>query len=251
MIDFHSHIIPNIDDGSKSMEDTLAMVKEAKSVGFTDIVATSHYIENYYETDEEIRKEFVKQIQSKVDGINIIIGNEIYVTQNIVNLLKEKRASTINNTHYVLFELPMNSNILYLKDVIFSLLENRYIPIIAHPERYSYVQKNPNWVIEYIDMGVLFQANLGSAIGMYGKDAQKTLELLLKNNMIHFLGSDAHRKNSVYKHIPETIKRIEKIIGSEMTYQLTTANPNLILEDKKIEVDNPKEIKRGFWNKFK
>ena len=150
MIDFHSHIIPNIDDGSQSIEDTICMLEEAKKVGFTDIISTSHYIEDYYEVDEKKRKEYIDNIQKEVEGINIIIGSEIYVTHNIVNLINEKKASTINNTRYVLFELPMNSNVLYLKNVIFSLLENKFIPIIAHPERYSFIQKNPNWLIEYI-----------------------------------------------------------------------------------------------------
>lgn len=251
MIDFHSHIIPNIDDGSQSIEDTICMLEEAKKVGFTDIISTSHYIEDYYEVDEKKRKEYIDNIQKEVEGINIIIGSEIYVTHNIVNLINEKKASTINNTRYVLFELPMNSNVLYLKNVIFSLLENKFIPIIAHPERYSFIQKNPNWLIEYIEMGVLFQANFGSIYGIYGKECQKTVQLLLKNNMIHFLGSDVHRKNSIYPKMPDILRKIEKVISKEKVYKLTTINPKLVLNNKKIEVDKPQKIKMGFWNKLK
>lgn len=251
MIDFHSHIIPNIDDGSQSIEDTICMLEEAKKVGFTDIISTSHYIEDYYEVDEKKRKEYIDNIQKEVEGINIIIGSEIYVTHNIVNLINEKKASTINNTRYVLFELPMNSNVLYLKNVIFSLLENKFIPIIAHPERYSFIQKNPNWLIEYIEMGVLFQANFGSIYGIYGKECQKTVQLLLKNNMIHFLGSDIHRKNSIYPKMPDILRKIEKVISKEKVYKLTTINPKLVLNNKKIEVDKPQKIKMGFWNKLK
>ncbi len=251
MIDFHSHIIPNIDDGSQSIEDTICMLEEAKKVGFTDIISTSHYIEDYYEVDEKKRKEYIDNIQKEVEGINIIIGSEIYVTHNIVNLINEKKASTINNTRYVLFELPMNSNVLYLKNVIFSLLENKFIPIIAHPERYSFIQKNPNWLIEYIEMGVLFQANFGSIYGIYGKECQKTVQLLLKNNMIHFLGSDVHRKNSIYPKMPDILRKIEKVISKEKVYKLTTINLKLVLNNKKIEVDKPQKIKMGFWNKLK
>ena len=251
MIDFHSHIIPNIDDGSQSIEDTICMLEEAKKVGFTDVISTSHYIEDYYEVDEKQRKDYIDNIQKNVEGINIVIGSEIYITQNIVNLINEKKVSTINNTRYVLFELPMNSNVLYLKDVIYSLLENKYIPIIAHPERYSFIQKDPNWIIEYIEMGVLFQANFGSIYGIYGKQCHKTVQLLLKNNMIHFLGSDIHRKNSIYPKIPDILRRMEKVISKEKVYELTTINPKLVLNNKKLELDEPQKIKMGFWNKFK
>lgn len=251
MIDFHSHIIPGIDDGSKNLEETIQMIEEAKKVGFTDIISTSHYINNYYETNQNDRINYLSQIQSKVNSINLIIGSEIYVTQDIVMLIKQQMASTINNTRYALFELPMNNNILELKNIIYSLLENKYVPIIAHPERYSYVKENPNWLIEYIEMGVLFQSNFGSIIGLYGKEAQKTVELLLKNNMIHFLGSDVHRKNSIYTKIPEILKRLERIISKEKIQELTTINPKLVLEDRKLEIDEPIKIKKGFLGKFK
>ena len=250
MIDFHSHIIPKIDDGSKSMEETITMIEEAKMAGFTHVIATSHYIEDYYEANEEEREEYIKQIQEKIDGIDIIKGNEIYISQNIVNLIKNKKASTINQSRYVLFELPMNSNVLYLKDVIYEMQQNKLVPVLAHPERYSYIQKNPEWLIEYINMGVLFQANFGSVIGKYGKEAKRTVEILLRNNMIHFLGSDSHRRNSIYLEMPKIIKKLNKIISKEKIYELTTTNQKLVLKNKKIEVDEVKKIKLNFFEKI-
>lgn len=251
MIDIHSHILPNIDDGSKTIKESTALIEEAQNVGFTDIISTSHYLEDYYEADNKKRKELIEEIKSHIDSeIRIHLGNEIYITEDIINLIKENKASTLGSSNYVLFELPMNSNVLYLKEVIFRLIENDYIPIIAHPERYLYVQKDPNMLIELIEMGVLFQANYASIEGYYGKDAQKTVKLLLKNDMIHFLGTDVHRKNTIYKMMTKILSRLEKLIGKEKLYELTTTNPKFVLENKKINIEKPKTIKINLLNKI-
>ncbi len=251
MIDIHSHILPNIDDGAKTIEESIALIEEAQNAGFTDIISTSHYLENYYEADNKKRSELIEEIKSNINSeIRIHLGNEIYITEDIINLIKTNKASTLGNSNYVLFELPMNSNVLYLKEVIFRLIENDYIPIIAHPERYLYVQKDPNMLIELIEMGVLFQANYASIEGYYGKHAQKTVKLLLKNDMIHFLGTDVHRKNTIYKMMTIILSRLEKLIGKEKLYELTTINPKFVLENKKINVKKPKAIKISLLNKI-
>ena len=182
MIDFHSHILPGIDDGSRNLEQSIYMVNEAKNVGFTKIISTSHYMENYYECNEQERKRLLKEVQDSVDGIELYLGNEIYITNNMIDLLKNGQASSINNTRYVLFEFPLiNTKPMNDKEVIYRLIENGYIPIIAHPERYPFVQENPDYLFELEEMGALFQANFGSIIGMYGGKAKKTLKILLKN----------------------------------------------------------------------
>ena len=107
MIDFHSHILPNIDDGSTSMEESIKLIKEAEQAGFTGIISTSHYLQNYYECDEEERKSLLDKLN--VGTPKLYLGSEIYITTEIVELIEDKKASTINNTQYVLFELPMNS----------------------------------------------------------------------------------------------------------------------------------------------
>ena len=249
MIDLHSHILPNIDDGSKNIEESINLIKEAKEAGFTDIISTSHYLESYYEADEKQRKNLVNELLRNCN-INIYVGSEIYISENIIDLIKNKKASTINNSRYVLFELPMNNNVLYLKEVIFRLIENDFIPIIAHPERYSFVQKNPNMLIELIQMGVLFQGNYASILGYYGKKPQKTIKILLRNNLIHFLGSDVHRQNTIYKMMPNILNKLEKLIGKEELYKLTTYNPKMVLENKQINIENPIEIKLSLWDKI-
>lgn len=246
MIDFHTHILPNIDDGSRSIDETFNLIKEAKEAGFTGIVLTSHYIENYYETNVPERDVWVKAISENLSakGIdtNLYLGNEIYISNNMMNLLEQGKASTINNSCYVLFELPLNAEPLNLYDVIYSLQENKLIPILAHPERYSYVQKEPELIHDLIQKGCLMQANYGSIIGQYGVKAEYIVKKFLENDMIHFLGSDVHRQNSIYPKISFALEKIREIVGEDKLEELTTINPQLVLSNKKIEIEEPEEF---------
>lgn len=251
MIDFHSHIIPEIDDGSRSIEETMLLLDEAKKAGFEAIISTSHYIPGQFEFDEASRKQFLQVIGmgAKNLGIDIelVLGSEIYATYDMVQSLKEHRASTINGTKYVLLELPMQTELPNVKNMIYDLISNGFKPIIAHPERYAYVKQDPNWLIEYLELGVLFQSNYGSIIGIYGKEAQKTVKLLLKNNMIHFLGSDVHKPGSIYAKMPEIIQELRKILERDELKKLTKTNAQLVLENKPIYTEIPSKIKKSFW----
>lgn len=254
MIDVHSHIIPNIDDGAKSIEESYKMIKEAVIAGFTDIISTSHYMENYYEENSKKRQEWINLTneQLKKDGININLhcGSEIYITENLTNLIKEEKASTLANSNYILFEIPMNNKVRYLEDIIFKIKSLNMIPIIAHPERYSYVQENPNMLISLIEQGVLFQGNYASIIGKYGIYAKKTVKKLLKADMLHFLGTDCHRKNTIYSQMKEIIIELEKIICKEKIQELSTINPRHILENKELKIIEPSKIKKSFFKLF-
>lgn len=235
MIDFHSHILPGIDDGSRNLEQSIAMVNEAKEAGFKKIISTSHYMENYYECKERDRRQLLKKVQENVQGIELILGNEIYITNNIIELLQNGQASSINGTKYVLFEFPLiTTRPMNDKEVIYRLVENGYIPIIAHPERYPFIQENPDYLFELEEMGALFQANYGSIIGMYGLKAKKTLKILLKNNLISFLGSDVHRPEQVYNKMPKIIKKLKKIISNEEFEEFTQINPEKVLKNENI-----------------
>lgn len=237
MIDFHSHIIPNIDDGSTSIDETINMIKEANQVGFTGIISTSHYIQGYYDLNSYERKKLLDIIEKKMSidtDLKLYLGSEIYFTSEIIELIENKKASTINNTKYVLFELPMNTKPLFAKEVVYQLIEKGYRPIIAHPERYNYVQEEIEYVEELASMGAMFQANYGSIIGMYGNEAKKTLKKLLKNNLISFLGSDVHRVGQIYPQIPKILKKLNKLISTEQLEKITTLNAQKVLKNEEI-----------------
>lgn len=254
MIDFHSHIIYGVDDGAKNIEMSIQILKEAQKVGVTDIILTPHYLKNYYtENKKEIEKrkeQLEKKLQEENIKVNLYQANEVYITDDMVELINNGTISTINNTKYVLFELPMSTETLNLKTVIYSLLENGNVPIIAHPERYVYIQKEPNMLIELIEDGVLFQMNIGSILGQYGKNAQKTAQKLIKYNMVHFLGTDTHRPNMIYNRINEAIEKLSKIASKEQLENLLTNNAKKVLQNEKITINQPIKIKRNLFSKI-
>lgn len=246
MIDVHSHILPNIDDGSRSIEETFNLIKEAKEAGFEGIVCTSHYMENYYETNRPEREVWINAIHENLENknidMNLYLGNEIYMSDNIIELLEDGKATTMNDTSYVLFELPMNVEPMNLYDMVYEMQQYKIVPILAHPERYSFVQTDPELIYDLIDKGVLMQANYGSIIGQYGKKAQMIVQKFLENNMIHMLGTDVHRQNTIYPKIPEIILELKSLIGEEKVKELTTINPELVINNKRIDIRKPYKV---------
>ncbi len=246
MIDVHSHILPNIDDGSRSIEETFNLIKEAKEAGFEGIVCTSHYMENYYETNRPEREVWINAIHENLENknidMNLYLGNEIYMSDNIIELLEDGKATTMNDTSYVLFELPMNAEPMNLYDMVYEMQQYKIVPILAHPERYSFVQTDPELIYDLIDKGVLMQANYGSIIGQYGKKAQMIVQKFLENNMIHMLGTDVHRQNTIYPKIPEIILELKSLIGEEKVKELTTINPELVINNKRIDIRKPYKV---------
>lgn len=246
MIDFHTHILPNIDDGARNIDETIHLMQEAQKAGFEAIISTSHYMEGYYETNVPEREMWVNVIYQKVQEENLnmklYLGNEVYLSENIISLLEEGKASTINDTSYVLFEMPLNVEPLNLYNVIYEMIQCKLVPILAHPERYSFVQEDPELIYDLIEKGVLMQCNYGSIIGYYGAKAQIIVKKLLENNMVHFLGSDVHRSKTIYPKIPQILEILTHIVGKEKLEQLTTINPKLVLQNKRIDLDMPNKI---------
>lgn len=247
MIDVHSHILPEIDDGSRSMEETIEMIKQAKDAGFDTIISTSHYMENYYEADVRQRTNLIARVKRKLKEqnieINIYPGSEIYISENLATLLKQKEASCLRNSQYVLFEFPLNAKPANMKDLIYGIQKIKKIPVLAHPERYSFIQEDPSLLYELIQMGVLMQSNYSSFVGRYGSKAKFLAKKMLKCNMTHFLGSDCHRKNTTYKEVPEVIKIVDSIAGKEKRIELTQTNPMHIVKKEKFEIEEPEELK--------
>ena len=215
MTDIHSHILFDVDDGSRTIEESIELLKRLHEIGFKNVILTPHYIEgSEYSCEnkekkkklEQIKKELVKQ---KLD-INICLGNEIFINDNIYELIKNGVIHTLNNTRYILVELPFHNQIVNLEDIIYELKIKGLKPIIAHPERYTYFQKNYKEIDRLREEGFLFQGNYASILGYYGKDSQKLLKYMLKKQYIDYLGTDIHRTSKTY--VIDNFEKIEKSI---------------------------------------
>ena len=215
MTDIHSHILFDVDDGSKSIEESITLLKKMKEIGFNNVMLTPHYIKDTeYSAENREKKIKFNQLKDALTknnvAINIYLGNEIFINKDIYELIKTSQIHTLNNTRYVLIELPFHHEIVNLEDTIYELKVKGLIPIIAHPERYTYFQEDYSKVDALKDEGILFQANYASILGYYGKNSQKLLKYMLKNRYIDYLGTDVHRNAKTY--VIDNFKKIEKHI---------------------------------------
>lgn len=237
MTDIHSHILFDVDDGSKSIEESIKLLKKLKDIGFNNIILTPHYIEgSEYCSKNSEKKEKLNKIKEELSNqkidINIYLGNEIFINNNIYELIKAGEIKTLNNTRYILVELPFHNQIVNLEDIIYELKIKGLIPIIAHPERYTYFQKNYKEVDRLREEGFLFQGNYASILGYYGKESQKLLKYMLKKQYIDYLGTDIHRINKTY--VIDNFKKIEKKIikiTKKDYYDVILENNNNIIKE--------------------
>ncbi len=247
MIDVHSHILPCVDDGAKDIEETFKILNEACDAGFSDIFATSHYIEGEYEFNKTDREFIIEALTNKINeeglDIKLHIGAEGYISNDFPKLIQAGCVPTLGNSRYVLFELPLRAKVMYTEEVINKLLQLKLIPVIAHPERYELVQDDPNIAIDWVESGALLQCNYASIIGRYGTNAKETLLKLLDADAVHFLGTDNHRAGSIYTRMEDIKKEFRKKIGKDRFYELSELNPRCILNNDEIDVDMPKRIK--------
>lgn len=255
MIDIHSHILPNIDDGSKSLQESIEIIKSAVNAGVEEIILTPHFIlGSKYSIEKKEKERIFKSLKEEVKkesiDVKLYLGNEVFYEENMYSLLKEDRINTLNNSRYLLFEIPRHNMVRGLEDAIFNLKVKNITPIIAHPERYEAFQKHPEELMKLKEMELLFQCNVGSFYGGYGKEAEKLVKLLAKHHMIDFLATDIHHsKDKAYSDY-ERIKE-DKLIDENYFEELTSINPMKVINNEIIETKNYTAFKKTIFGKWK
>ena len=197
MIDIHSHILPGVDDGARTLTDGVEIVRELAGIGVTDMIATPHYMNEtqFVSPYRENCKLFERLKQVLADegiGVRIHLGNEIYIDDEILSLLNAGKISGLAQSKYLLIELPLNEEFPNYEDVFLDLMNRGFQVILAHPERYTLVQNDISIAEQLHEMGVLLQGNLGSIMGKYGSGAKKTIKKLVKEKLIFAFGTDTH-----------------------------------------------------------
>ena len=199
-VDLHSHLIPGIDDGSQSMKESLSLLKGMEALGYEKVITTPHIMLDAYRNTPEIIQNGLKTLQESAEeeGITVEIeaAAEYYLDDGFEDLLKKEDMLTIRGK-YLLFETSYFAKPLQLEEMIFSISSAGYVPLMAHPERYRYVKDPLKEYGRFKELGVLFQVNLNSFGGHYGKDAKYKANFLRKEGMIDFLGSDVHHSRQV------------------------------------------------------
>ncbi len=199
-VDLHSHLIPGIDDGSQSMEESLSLLRGMKSLGYEKVITTPHIMSDAYKnTPKNIKEGLIKLRETALnEGIEIEIdaAAEYYLDDGFVDLLEQGEMMTVNGK-YLLFETSYVSKPLRTEEMIFEITSAGYTPIMAHPERYRYIKEPMQEYGRFKELGVLFQVNLNSFGGHYGRSAKVLADFLSKNGMIDYLGSDVHHQKHV------------------------------------------------------
>jgi protein-tyrosine phosphatase len=233
MIDLHCHILPGLDDGPATIEESLAMAEIAVADGITKIIATPH-IQGPEPTAAEISEvtsTLNRALQEKDIGLEIIPAAEVYA-MTAPTLLSDR---TINKTKYVLIEFPLTHLPAEAGRVIFDLRVNGYRPIIAHPERIPNVIERPELIEALLDDQVYVQITAASPTGRFGPGPKKCARYLLANGLVDFLGSDGHSSEFRKPRLSDGLAAVGKIIGRTEALKLVTDNPAAVLEGREVE----------------
>ena len=248
MVDIHTHIIDGIDDGAQNKEDSLALLKMAAESGTTDIIATPHIIEGTNHADWQTiltkTEDLNRNAQDAGIPIRVYAGAELEMNWDILALLKTGQSNyCLAGSRYILVELPANTVPNYADEFLYELQIKELIPILAHPERHRYLAKHPRLLHQWLKNGALVQCNLGSFTGKFGAEVKNFAELLLTNNMVHFLGTDAHSVEHRTTDASAALELIAKKVPPEIVTRITQTNPAAILNDEYLSFDLPKDIK--------
>tara|TARA_B100001029_G_C15018721_1_gene429102 strand:+ start:360 stop:1094 length:735 start_codon:yes stop_codon:yes gene_type:complete len=194
--DMHSHLIPGIDDGAQDLESSIQMIKKLSSLGFSKLITTPHIMSDFYLNTEETINNGLSQLKEELIKENIDIeitaAAEYYIDYEFENILSKQKLLTFGD-NYVLVEFSFIEKPRNILDIIFKLQIDGYKVILAHPERYAFLQQKD--LEEFQNRGVLLQLNLLSIIGYYSHPIKKQAEWLIDNQMISFVGTDCHNIN--------------------------------------------------------
>ena len=264
MIDLHSHILPNLDDGPRTMEDSIQMCRISYHDGIRAIVATPHILPGIYKNDRstiltklhELNDALVQsaichpQSAKSLDSalrtpqsaipLRVLPGADVHFSSDILQRLEKKEIVTVNDRgRYLMVEFAFQGIPYQAEEVLFQLLTKGIIPIISHPERNMEIGQRPQRYYEMIRMGCLGQVTAMSLTGEFGPGVRRIAQKLLTNRLIHIIASDAHSPDGRPPVLSAAMKAAEKIVGKEEARKMVTDYPQAVLDGKKPNVPEP------------
>ena len=258
MIDFHNHVLPAVDDGSKSLEMSLSMLKHAADQGITDVVNTVHFQHPKVEMEDisiERILEETKRLQQALDNasipVKIHMGSEVFYLPNLVQL-SDHNLATMGNGKYMLIEFQPHQIPEGSQQELFNLKMAGVTPIIAHPERYKPVQENIDIVRQWLRAGCLIQLDAGSVLGLLGPDAEKSSHEILQKHLCQLMGYDAHNNRKRNFCLFDAIEYSKTIVDESFLDGLLNNGKKVINgEEIAIEFDEmTHSLHKSIWKKI-
>ena len=250
MIDLHIHLLPGLDDGAQTWSEALRMASMAVHSGTFAIAATPHSnqmgrFENFQ--SEQLRNAFEQlrtALKEEKIPLKIVNGMEIFASEDIAQKIKNKQLSGINGTDYYLVEFPFDADPWWIRECLEDIFDTGKIPLIAHPERYFCIQDYPELIYEWVQNGCVTQMNKGSILGRFGRNVMETARILLRNDLISCIASDAHRSYIRTPHMGEAKKALVHIGGYGYAWHLTDENPERIIKNIQIPLHGRRPERR-------
>ena len=243
MIDIHSHIVFDVDDGPKTIEDSRALLEESCRQGVRTIISTSHRRKGMFETPEAKIEENFKQVQELAkeiaDDLTILYGAEIYYTSDILDKLEQGKIPRLADSQYALIEFSMITPYKEIHTALSNVLRLGVTPVVAHIERYHCLENDEKKVRDLINMGCYTQINSSSVLKpkLFGdtyKFMKKRAQFFLEKDLVHFVASDMHNLNPRPPYMQEAYQIISKKYGKSHAEQLFRKNQELLLRSEYI-----------------
>ncbi len=235
MIDIHLHILPGVDDGPATIDESLALARALVDEGVHAAVATPHYNDEFPHLSADDVAQRVEALQRELDHhdipLRVFPGHEVLIRPGLVEDVEARRVATLNGSRYLLLELYVSTWLPTTERVVFELLAHGITPIIAHPERYRAVQEDPGRLAKLIQQGALAQLTASSLVGAQGNTARRCAEGLLKRGLVQFIASDAHGMNRRAPHLLQGIDQARRLVGSDKARQIIDSGPTAIIID--------------------
>lgn len=255
MIDIHSHILFGVDDGSKNIEESISLLRQAEKLGITDIVCSSHFYLGRYENKDYSKNFEILKDEIKNQGIKIKIykGNEITLFRNIFSKLED--INTMNNSKYILIELKRGLIYPLYKKFLQNFIELGYKPILAHIERYPFIKFKE--FKELYDMGIIFQMNVKTV-----KSLTPKMKYLLTEGYVKIIATDVHNVEFRNYELESYFDELKKLVGEDKLKELTYENPKKILNNEEIvleikgdndevtKINSSSSLFKSIWNKL-
>ena len=252
MIDLHNHILPGVDDGAETVEDSLAMARMALDDGITTIVATPHRNSWTYHDPAADAHRRLNELKNRCEDagctVELLLGGEAYIAPDLAEQVKMGLALTIHGSRYLLVEWAIDQFPAYADQAIFDLRVQGIVPIIAHAERYRAVQRNVDSLASLVRRGAMVQVTAASLTGYSGPGARRAAERILVANLGHVLATDSHSIERRPPTLATARVRAEELIGAERARSLVVDVPRKILDNESIDLPDPIEREsRPFW----
>ena len=251
MIDFHTHILPGVDDGVQSFDEAIKILGKASNAGIQKVILTPHVLEapsdeNWHKI-KSIYDSLSQRIQQQKINIAVHLAAELFISPDLPHMIQTHPGLTINcGKHYALIEFPAAGIPPFTLETVYRLFLMGVVPILAHPERNLEIQEKPGRLSDLIGKGVLTQLNAGSLDGKYGNKAKKTAKVLLAHDLVHLMGSDIHALAEGPYPLLKGMHLASRIVGEKQATQMVTTIPEKILKGESIDLPRPKPLKRKF-----